>query len=364
MEIDPGALRRLVGFAGSESHPVTARVVSAHEIGAAVIEDLILDCGDTEPIPALLTRPKETRGRMPAVLCCHAHGHRPDIGRRELVDGRPALKKPLPCAAPCSGFSMVLPAEGDRPMSGNADDPLYRDPDLAQFYDLENGWSADFDYCAGLARDAASVLDLGCGTGELAAALAEDRAVTGVDPAGAMLDIARQREGGAAVSWVQADARSVRLDRRFDLVLLTGHAFQVFLARENQAAVLATIAAHLAPDGPFIFDSRNPAFRAWEKWTLEASMHTLDHPRLGAVEAWNDCSYDDRTDVLTYSNSYRVKATGKVYSATAQIRFTPQEELAGLIEAAGLAADRWLGDWQGNPFHPEAKEIIPIGQLA
>ncbi len=246
-------------------------------------------------------------------------------------------------------------------MSGPADDPLHRDPDLAQFYDVACGWSDDFDYCVDLARDAASVLDLGCGTGELAAALAKDRAVTGVDPAGAMLDIARQRQGGAAVTWVRADGRSVRLDRRFDLVLLTGHAFQVFLSRADQAALLATIAAHLEPGGRFIFDSRYPAFKSWEKWTQAGSTRMLDHPRLGAVEMWNDRSYDEATHILTYSNSYRVKDTGAVYSASAKIRFTPQEELAALIEAAGLAAEVWLGDWQGNPFRPGAREIIPIG---
>src|SRR4051794_19786754 len=75
------------------------------------------------------------------------------------------------------------------------DDPLYRDPDLAQFYDAANRWGTDFDYCVALASDATSVLDLGCGTGELATALAEGRKVIGVDPASAMLDIARKRSG-------------------------------------------------------------------------------------------------------------------------------------------------------------------------
>ena len=103
-------------------------------------------------------------------------------------------------------------------MSTPSSNDLYRDPHLAQFYDLANRGRADFDYCLALASDAASVLDLGCGTGELAAALAKDRAVTGVDPAAAMLDIARRRQGGDRVTWVQADAQSVRLGRRFDLV--------------------------------------------------------------------------------------------------------------------------------------------------
>jgi SAM-dependent methyltransferase len=160
-------------------------------------------------------------------------------------------------------------------------DRLYSDPDLVQFYDIENEGGVDFDYCVGFAKDAGSVLDLGCGTGQLAAALADRRSVTGVDPAPAILDIARRRSGGQRVDWVEADARNVRLGRRFDLVLLTGHAFQVFLTPEDREAVLATIAAHLAPDGGFIFDTRNPVAQEWLEWTPERSQRELSHPELG-----------------------------------------------------------------------------------
>jgi len=82
-----------------------------------------------------------------------------------------------------------------------SEDRLYDDPELVQFYDLENGWRADFDLCARLAADARSVLDLGSGTGELAAGIAQrypDCTVTGADPAAAMLEIAGRRPGGPA----------------------------------------------------------------------------------------------------------------------------------------------------------------------
>ncbi|TIM85770.1 class I SAM-dependent methyltransferase, partial [Mesorhizobium sp.] len=167
-------------------------------------------------------------------------------------------------------------------------DLLYSDPDLVQFYDIENEGGVDFDYCVGFAKDAGSVLDLGCGTGQLAAALADRRSVTGVDPAPAMLDVARRRAGGQRVDWVEADARNVRLGRRFDLVILTGHAFQVFLTPEDREAVLATIAVHLAADGCFIFDTRNPVAQEWLEWTPEWSQRELSHPELGMVRAWND----------------------------------------------------------------------------
>lgn len=245
------------------------------------------------------------------------------------------------------------------------DNALYDDPDLAQFYDLANeGRTPSFDYCLDLASNAQSVLDLGCGTGVFATKLAANKSITGVDPARGMLDIARNRPNGNTVNWVEADARTLRLDQRFDLILLTGHTFQVFLTSTDQQAVLATIKAHLNPRGKFIFDTRNPAFNAPKSRVKNAQPHPLDHPQLGKVEAWNASTYDGKTEILFYENSYRVLTTGKIYSATAQIRYTAKKQLAQMITAANLKTDQWLGDWDGQPFHPNSREIIPIGSLA
>lgn len=241
------------------------------------------------------------------------------------------------------------------------DDRLYRDPQLTDFYDLENGWAPDTEYCRALARDAKSVLDLGCGTGLLAAALGEGRAVMGVDPAGAMLDVARARASGDKVAWVEADARHFRSERRFDLIVMTGHAFQCFLNDADQRALLATIAHHLAPAGCFIFDSRNPVLEEWREW-VPADQRRLDHPRFGAVTAWNDVAHDPATGIVTYQTFYRIQSSGQVLSAASQIRFTPKDVIAAHIAEAGLTVDKWLGDWQGGPWHADAKEIIPIGR--
>ncbi len=45
------------------------------------------------------------------------------------------------------------------------DEPLYCDPQLAQFYDWTNPWPRDFGFFASLVEDGSRVLDLGCGTG-------------------------------------------------------------------------------------------------------------------------------------------------------------------------------------------------------
>lgn len=240
-------------------------------------------------------------------------------------------------------------------------DSLFEDPDLVQFYDAENGWGEDTRHCLALAQRARSVLDLGCGTGLLAAELGSSRDVFGVDPARAMLDIARRREGGAQVTWVEADARTVRLGRRFDLVLLTGHAFQCFLTDEDQRALCRTIAAHLEPGGTFIFDSRNPDREEWREWVPGTSLRSFDLPPHGMVEAWNDVSHDPATGIVTYETFYRSR-NDRIRKSSSRIRFASKDNIESRLAEAGLKAEAWLGDWRGSPWTSKSAEIIPTGQ--
>lgn len=243
-------------------------------------------------------------------------------------------------------------------------DRLYDDGDLAAFYDFDNPWIDGFDAVLDLARTARSVLDLGCGTGKLAALLAaQGRRVVGVDPARPMLDIARSREGGRTVEWIEADARDVRLGAPFDLVVLTGHAFQVFLTEADRAAALATIAAHLTEGGRFVFDTRNPLAREWEEWTPASSRRSFDHPRHGRVDAWNTARLEPATGIVTYETHYRTEDGGS-FAASSRIAFPGRREVEEAIGQASLSAREWRGAWQGAPWHPGSPEIIPFGGLA
>lgn len=249
-------------------------------------------------------------------------------------------------------------------MTNSSNDGLYRNPDLAQFYGIENEFRADYDFCRNIATNAASILDLGCGTGNLTTSFPKSANVVGVDPAAAMLEIARKQQGGEDVTWIEADARQVRLETKFDLVLLTGHAFQVFLTTDEQVAVLQTIAEHLHVGGTFLFDSRNPSFPSRKDRNKTESLHRIEHLKLGSIDAWCESDYDDEAEILTYSNSYHVLGTGDVQTAEEKIRYTSKSRLAELLSVAGLTANEWLGDWDGSPYYPSSKEIIPVGRLA
>lgn len=246
---------------------------------------------------------------------------------------------------------------------GISQDKLYHDPDLVQFYDVENGLAPDWVYCAAMAVGASSVLDLGCGTGGFLTYLKSDKKLCGVDPATAMLDVARARSGGEKVEWVQADACTVRLQRKFDLVVLTGHAFQVFLTAADQRAALATIASHLTPEGQFVFDTRNPLIADWRNWTPDETRREFEHPDLGLVTSWNDVCQDAKTGVVTYETHYRSEAKCEVFSARSKIAFPSRNNLALMMDEAGFEVEQWLGDWQGNAYTDTSADIIPVGRL-
>ena len=81
-----------------------------------------------------------------------------------------------------------------------------------------------------------------------------------------MLEQARKRSD---IEWVLGDLASVAWDREFDLIVMTGHAFQVFIDDREIQASLAAIRSALTDDGRFVFETRNPRFQAWKTWTTE-----------------------------------------------------------------------------------------------
>ena len=131
----------------------------------------------------------------------------------------------------------------------------YSDSQVAEIYDAANPLAEDgFFYLALAGSTPCSVLDLGCGTGTLCCALAErGHEITAVDPARAMLDVARRKPHPNQVEWVEATAESYRSQKRFDLIFMTGHAFQTLLVDASILATFETMRVHLNGGGRVAF---------------------------------------------------------------------------------------------------------------
>lgn len=88
--MSPEELRRLIRVPARRGEGGAMERSVEHRDGIA-IERLVLDLGDGRRARAFVTRPERPAGRYPAVLYCHAHGARFEIGAAELLDGRPSL---------------------------------------------------------------------------------------------------------------------------------------------------------------------------------------------------------------------------------------------------------------------------------
>ncbi len=234
----------------------------------------------------------------------------------------------------------------------------YSDPRLAAVYDALNPPGPDNAFYTALAgAEGKTILDMGCGTGRLAVDLAAlGHRVTGADPAAAMVEIARRRPGGHAVTWVESDAAALTLPTRFDQIIMTGHVFQVFLTDEQALAALITLRRHLATAGHLTFETRNPAARAWLTWTPETTRQIVAVPGLGAV-AVHYAVTEVTSELVTYETHFRF-GPGDEAVAESRLRFMPQATLARLLAAAGFTSVTWYGDWDRAPVGPDSKELI------
>lgn len=226
------------------------------------------------------------------------------------------------------------------------DDP-YRDPDLVELYDLDNPGGEDHAYYRALADGigARSIIDLGCGTGLLTRSLATPgRTVIGVDPSPTMLDFARRQPGANAVTWIDGDAFAIAPTARADLAICTGNAI-MHVTPEALPPTLASLAGALRRGGTISFESRNPAYRAWERWTPGAT-YSERVTRAGLLREWLEVTEVDNGRVVFDAHNVFPDGEDRVYRSV--LFFRTAEELTRELESAGFTAVEASGSWRGK----------------
>ncbi len=239
----------------------------------------------------------------------------------------------------------------------------YTDPLLVATYDAENSGRDDIDFYLGLATElgARSVIDLGCGTGVLAADLAAAGiTVVGVDPAAAMLDVARRRPGGDRVRWVNGDADSF-VSGSADLVVMSGHAAQVFLTDNEWAGVLTNAFRALTAGGYLAFETRNPVNRTWEQWNKEDSTGMFRLPNGDSFQSWVQVTQVTGT-LVSFDGHVVFTGTGVHEISSSTLRFRSQDEVEQSLLTAGFIIVEVYGDWDRRPVESTAPELIFIAQ--
>ncbi|XXK32327.1 class I SAM-dependent methyltransferase [Rhodobacteraceae bacterium nBUS_24] len=239
----------------------------------------------------------------------------------------------------------------------------YETPKLVALYDLLNARGADWEYyldLAGLAEG--PILDVGCGTGALTVEAAQcGHMVYGLDPSAAMLDVARRRAGGDRVIWQQGILEGFAPELQFALIYMAGHAFQELGSDAEILAHFKAVRRLLTPEGRFVFDTRNPARRAWLNWAPERSERQLELPGGGRVRVWHNV-LDASAGFVSFEEHYAFGGQGagpeERLMSLSRLRFAALDEITALAKAAGLAVENAYGDWDRREVSDDAPELI------
>jgi SAM-dependent methyltransferase len=233
-------------------------------------------------------------------------------------------------------------------------DEIFEHPRLAAIYDALDPDRSDLDAYVAIADElgAASVLDVGCGTGTFALLLAErGLEMIGVDPAGASLDVARAKPGAERVRWIHGDATALP-PLAVDLATMTGNAAQAIVDESDWDNTLRGVHDALRPGGHLVFETRDPAREAWREWTRDTS-HSLDEiDNLGVVENWADL-VDVSLPLVTFRWTL-IFPDGQVLTSDSTLRFRDRDEVESALIAHGYVVD----EVRGAPDRPDREFVF------
>lgn len=234
----------------------------------------------------------------------------------------------------------------------------YRDRRMAELYDNLCEGRSDLAFYLPLMMEADSVLDIGCGTGHFlhqARKAGHRGRLCGVDPAESMLQVARSRTD---IEWKHGVMTENSFDNEFSLAIMTGHAFQFLVTDAEIAQTFRAVYQALRPGGRFVFETRNPADRAWERWSDDYASSTLNAQgetvtvthQLDSVEG----------EVVTFTEVFDSPAWDSPTRSQSTLRFLEAPQLADFIHSAHLSIDAQFGDFSGNQLRADSREIVTV----
>ena len=247
---------------------------------------------------------------------------------------------------------------------------------VVKYYDLAFGITGDAELAWYLEKAKASggpVLDVACGTGRLAIALArEGLPVTGMDHSEGMLNRFREKlraEPADVRQRIRIEKYSMSdfsLGRRFNTVICCD-AFFHNLTVEEEIGCLTCVAQHLTPDGRFVFNLHNPncefilkcavsrgkTFDERGRYELEDGSGTL------LVEQADTASeLDQRTTTTLRFTRYDTEGN-EVESGESNwsTRYLFRWEAVHLLYRCGLRVEALVGDYGNGPV-TEGSQLV------
>lgn len=231
------------------------------------------------------------------------------------------------------------------------------------FADVYDEWYADVtdvdatvELICRLAGPAGRVLELGVGTGRLAAPLAAaGLVVTGVDSSAAMLAQLRARctADGVEVTAVLGDMVDGLPGGPFDVVLVAYNTLFNLLDDGAQGACFEQVAARLATDGTFVVEAAVPDDESGPGADITLRSMAADRVVLSVS--------DHRPELgRTWGQFVELSEDGGVRLRPWSIRWSTPDELDEMGRQAGLTSTERVADMSGTPFHERSATHVTM----
>lgn len=238
---------------------------------------------------------------------------------------------------------------------------------VARFYDTIYAQlrTIDRDYFLRKILDAdGPVLEIGVGTGRLfLEALNRGADIDGIDNSPSMMaklkgKLESRHHGRVALQ----DARTMKLDRAYRLIIAPFRVFSHLIDVEDQLAALNSVHAHLEPRGTFIFDLYVPdlsiLLNGIERRVDFDGEYAPGRRLRRVVSARSDLVNQISHVTMTYSWD----EDGRMRSETWQtkMRFYFRHELEHLVRRSKLQLSHIFGDYQEGEPGAESKDFVIV----
>ena len=238
---------------------------------------------------------------------------------------------------------------------------------IARFYDVIYAHlrTVDRDYFLNeILTVKGPVLEVGVGTGRFFLdALSRGADIFGIDVSATMLEQLKMRLDPAQHHRVfQQDARTLNLNRKFDLVVAPFRVFSHLIDVEDQLQALNSIYDHLKPGGRFIFDLFVPDLKILQNGiSAETDFDGEYAPgkklkRIVSAEPDLISQVNKVTMTLTWDDEDGQKTS----SWTLLMRFFFHYELEHLIARSKLKLDHIYGDYEGHDLASGSRDFVVV----
>ncbi|WP_026117856.1 class I SAM-dependent methyltransferase [Nocardiopsis alkaliphila] len=237
---------------------------------------------------------------------------------------------------------------------------MYSDDDAAALYDVLNPWALCDDFYLSHVMAAEAVLDVGCGTGMMLHRARQEGhtgRLCGVDPDTASLRRARVRED---VEWIEDRAEGMDFEAEFDLAFMASNAFQVFVSEAELRESLTAIRAALREGGSFVFGTRAPSARGWERWRPENATEVVDH-RGRALRVEHRVE-EVTAGTVTFTETIATREGEVLRVDRSTLRFLNADEIDAQLAATGFTVAERYGDWHRGPLTPASHNIVTVAR--